>query len=442
MAKVHGAGTIDKRQDRQGKTYYRIRHSLGYDEVAQKYVYSKWRGHYSTKAEAREALVEYRKELEGGLKLDADNLTFGELADQFHEIRIGKGIVGDETIKKDKYLIKRLKKYLGDVAVTDIDAPLLDAIYIRIRKEEDVSDNTLYMTHVKLKQIIKFAVRRKYIVRNPYDDFDSSDSPKQPMLSSRNSLTQEEFTRFIETLSERDHSSHRMVVWIAMATGMRRSEILGLQWRWVNLEEAYIDVRQTLTKKMTIRDKAKTDTSIRRIPIDQNTIRRLKDWKIQQAEYFLSLGNAHNEKSPVISSEVCGFLDPDNFQRWWWDFSVAVGFGHYTDDEGNEIPVQRYNEKGHPVDENGCPYSRVNKKPKIRKHYEGLHLHELRHTYATRLINSGVNYKTVQVLLGHADPATTLRMYAHAEEGEKRLASDLIGELMKVPKKTDKIVSL
>jgi integrase len=295
------------------------------------------------------------------------------------------------------------------------------------------------MTHVKLKQILSYALKNNYILRNPAEDVDT---PKRPQPS-RNSLTQDELARFTRCLSRRALGGYSMTVWIALATGMRRSEILGLQWGCVNLNDSYVDVKQTLTEKGKIKDTTKTPSSLRRIPIDPDTVGRLKEWQVLQSEYFLSLGVAQSNKTPIISNKSCDFLDQHHFERWWRDFCVKYGFGEYRDNRGDLIPPPRYNEQGQQVDEQGRCYSRMNKKPKQpKRHYTGLHLHDARHTYATRLIANGIDYKTVQSLLGHANASTTLNLYAHAEEGQRRAASDLIGSLMNGTCDSNKVVNL
>lgn len=115
---------------------------------------------------------------------------------------------------------------------------------------------------------------------------------------------------------------------------------------------------------------------------------------------------------------------------WFINFCARNGFGMFVDDKNNPIPPQQYNENGMPVDENGIPYSRSNKKKRIKKHYRGLKFHELRHTQATLLITNGVNPKTVQNRLGHASITMTLDLYAHASSENDKVAADLIGDLL------------
>jgi integrase len=208
----------------------------------------------------------------------------------------------------------------------------------------------------------------------------------------------------------------------------------------VNLDDAHIDVRQTLSKKGEVQQRAKSKKSIRRIPIDPETVRRLRAWRAVQAEYFVAtIGRMPSSDSPVCSNEVCGFLRQDNFGRWFQGFCVATGFGRWVDDDGDEIPARHLNAQGHPVDESGRPYSRMNPKPRVNRHYKGLTLHGLRHTYATMLVGNGVDFRTASELLGHTSASITLNLYAHALPAQKRAASDLIGSLLSAEQQSNVI---
>jgi integrase len=434
--KVSGEGTIERR----GKGTYRVRHNLGRNAVTKKYQYSPWRTIKGNKTDARKALEEYRREIEGGLRLDADKMTFAELADMFHSERVNAGVIGKQTAMKDFYVVRALKRYLGDVPISDINAAAIAAVYGRMVSEDNKSASVVHAAHIKLKQIMKFAVDRDYLLRNPIDKVTAPKAPE----SSRKSLTVEELGRFVTLLSERTLDGYTMTVRIALSTGMRRSEILGLTWNRIDLAEHSIDVKQTLTEGRQLRQGTKTKKSTRRIPIDGDTVSIIKSWKIQQAESLLKLGIKQNGDTPVTSNRAGDFLDHHNFGRWWRWFCVRGGFGEYRDDDGNLVPPPRYNDQGQQVDENGRCYSRSNKMPKQpKRHYSGLRLHELRHTYASQLIANGVDFRTCQELLGHASASTTLNLYAHAQDEQKRAASDLMGNLLKRPANvSEKIVSL
>ena len=175
----------------------------------------------------------------------------------------------------------------------------------------------------------------------------------------------------------------------------------------------------------------KSSESIRKLKIDANLLETLASWKNAQAQ-LLGITSEEQDDLPVISDTNGGLLDPDNYSRWFKSFCVKHNFGMWVDDKGNEI-VERCNTRGFPVDANGVPYSRSNKRPK--RHYKGLKLHELRHTQATQLIASGVDLKTVQHRLGHASATLTMNQYAHALEESDRNASNVI-ELFMSPDST------
>jgi integrase len=439
--RIMGEGSIEALSNKNGKVRgYRIRHNLGWDATAKKYRYSPWRGGFKTKTEARKGLEVYRQELEGGLKVDATEMTFAKLADAFHAARVNMKSISEETAQKDFYTIRNLKHYLGGVLITDLNADAITAAYGRMVSEDGRSVNAVHTAHIKLKQILSYAVDRDYLLRNPVDKVEAPKSPKP----SRGSLTADELSRFVECLSERKLDGYSMTAWIALATGMRRSEILGLTWERINIADRYVDVKQTLLESGKLRQGAKTEASIRRIPIDEQTSEVIKTWKTKQGECLLQLGIGQQSQTPVISNRAGGFLGHHHFERWWRDFCVKYGFGEYCDDNGNPIPPPRYNEQGQQVDEQGRCYSRMNKKPKQpKRHYSGLHLHEIRHTYATQLIANGVDFKTVQYLMGHASASTTLNLYSHAQDAQKRAASDLMGNLLKRPEnEAKKVVAL
>lgn len=119
--------------------------------------------------------------------------------------------------------------------------------------------------------------------------------------------------------------------------------------------------------------------------------------------------------------------DPDNYYTWFTRFCDRHGFGGFYDDEGNRVPPPRLNERGFPIDDDGRPYSRSNRKPRVKRHYRGLRFHELRHTNISLMIAGGVDVRTASKRAGHARTSTTLDIYSHAFPENDRGAARSIG---------------
>ena len=126
--------------------------------------------------------------------------------------------------------------------------------------------------------------------------------------------------------------------------------------------------------------------------VDRKTVGHLARWKSRQAAELAKFGIRQTPETPVCCSTTGGFINISNFERWWRSFRDGNGF-------------------------------------------EGLRFHELRHTQATLLLGSGVDVKTVQARLGHADASITLNWYAHAMPGNDRQAADLLAAIMEHPEK-------
>lgn len=166
---------------------------------------------------------------------------------------------------------------------------------------------------------------------------------------------------------------------------MRRGEVFGLVWENVDLDRCVIRVQESLT----VHDEKKNPKSkagARVLSIDQKTSERLSEWKVRQAEELSKLEIEQSDQTAVCCSSKGDFVKLTNFERWWREFRARNGF-------------------------------------------PGLRYHELRHTQATQLLGNGVDVKTVQTRLGHANASLTLNQYAHALPENDRDAAALLGQL-------------
>ena len=424
-----GTGTIEKRKSKKG-TYYRIRFSLGKNPKTGRYEYSPSIIVYGSKADANDAANEYRRQLLVKAGDSGAELFVSEYVDEWVARRRASNTVKSSTCDHDRQAAKHIKRFFGNVLVTDLDVATIKRTYTRISAKSLLMPGQLYRVHKKLKQILDDAEADGLIQGNPAKN--KTIKVSQPPAVTRKSLDLDEAIRLRHCKHTEEDKSRFMGIVIGLATGCRKGEVLGLQWKHVHLgSNPYIRIEQQLAFKSVGYEQPKTKNSLRTITIDRDTADELKKWKTEQKSLLMTLGIKQTEKTPVITDQNGEIQASDNYTRWFTMFCVKNGFGKYIDSEGKPIAEEQFNDQGFPVDENGKPYSRSNRRPKIKKHYQGLKFHELRHTHTTLQIGNGMDFRTVSERAGHSRTSTTMDIYAHAIPANDHAAAELIGDLLK-----------
>lgn len=401
---VKGNGTVRAVKNKKGnkvKNSWQLVVSLGEDPLTGKRV-QKCRHFKGTKTEAKRALEEFRREIEHGLKLDADKATFGEYARQWLEAREASGRFAPSTIQRNGEILAYLLHHIESVQLGQIDSTTVRNLYVALANE-GAGQSTVVKASVLLKQILRQAVNDDIILRNPCERVEA---PKQPKSKRGTALDRKGVSRLVQALKEEESKeyplanlpqqkhttdmAHVTVARLALGAGLRRGEILGLSWRDVNMEASEIRVCHTLCKATGELKDPKTANSNRVVAIDAHLMNDLLRWKATQARYLLSLGIPQNGDTPVITNEAGGRMDGDNLNRWWRKFCKAHGF-------------------------------------------EGIRIHDLRHTHATMLVSSGLNIKAVSSRIGHASVGITLDLYSHAQREDDEKAAAIMGGIMAEP---------
>ena len=399
--KVTGNGEIEEVV--RGKVY-KIRHHLGRDPETGKYKRSPKRTVYGTKSQAREALLQYKVELEGGFG-NPDKITLGEYARDWFKNRELSDRYSPETIKTDRRLLKYIVEMFGGARINEIDASDISRAYAARRESGDMSAATVHNVHVIFNQLMKSAKRDKLVATNPCELVDAP----RPKPKERKSFELDDALRLAKAIKESERSGKTVAVWLALATGIRRGEALGLTWRYVDFERKRIFIAQQYANDKELRD-PKSEKSQRWIGIDDGTVAFLQEWKQIQARRMEVDGMDLKPGTPVCENELHGFMDPNTFSRWRRAFFVEHGLGKFERDE-------EY------VDSQG-------RKRHRRSGYVGYNFHELRHTQATLLIGQGADIKTVQHRLGHSSAALTMNIYAHAIAQNDEQAATAIGDIL------------
>lgn len=296
----------------------------------------------------QEAIIVLQEEIrrtfddEYNIKRERGSMKFEVLAEEYLEVHAKVNKKGWE--KADKiYLGCHLIPYFKGYEIAKINSMLIEK-YKKERLEEGAKKSTVNRELSCLRLIFNKAIGWGYLDESPMKDFKFF-SEKDNFLE--RVLSPEEEKRLLKNCAS---GAVRDFIVFGLNTGMRKSEILSLEWKNVSLEQRVILV--TMTKSGRNRE----------IPIND-------------ALYSL-LVRLH-------STNGNGRMFP--YENVYWSFKKAA---------------------------------RLAGIPEVR-------LHDLRHTFATRLIESGVDIITVRDLLGHSQSAVTER-YTHPNESLKRVAVDVL----------------
>ena len=235
---------------------------------------------------------------------------------------------------------------------------------------------------IVLKMVMKFGVKNEWMTYYEWDI-------KYPTTSANKELDVLSVINHRKILSyiQSHFTFTGLGVYISLNTGMRIGEICALKWGDINAEEGIISVHRTIEriyiiegeKKHTelVIDKPKTKNSRREIPMSKDLLAIIKPLKKVVNDEFYVLTN---DERPT---------EPRTYRNYYNALMEKLG-----------VPKLKY--------------------------------HGLRHSFATRCIEAGCDYKTVSVLLGHSNISTTLNLYVHPNmEQKKRCIAKMLSSLRK-----------
>jgi integrase len=237
-------------------------------------------------------------------------------------------------------------------------------------------------------------------------------------------------------------------LWVlGLTTGARASELLGLRWGDVDLEDAQIRIRQTVQETpKPMREQlgrwlvqlTKTEKSRRTVPLVDFAVEALRRQRHQQNQWRLAAGSRWEDAGLVFTSTEGGPLAVTTVSHRWSRLCAqrelpATTRGHILEMRGAGATLAEIAERliadGVSPGRGAGPWSptavaRVIGLPRVKFHAA------TRHSVASFLLAAGVPLKTVSDLLGHSQIATTGDIYTHVAEVLKRDAADAIGRLL------------
>jgi integrase len=247
--------------------------------------------------------------------------------------------------------------------------------------EQGLSQKTVKDILIVLKMILKFGAKNKWIQFSPFQiQYPTVRENQQIEVLSR--THQKKVMNYIQ-----EHFTFRNLgIYICLSSGIRIGEICALTWKDIDTDNGIIYIRKTIQRIYVIEngerrtelllDSPKTKNSIREIPMSRELLRMLKPFKkIVNPSFFVLT----NDSKPT---------EPRTYRSYYKNLMRQL-----------EIPEIKF--------------------------------HGLRHSFATRCIESKCDYKTVSVLLGHSNISTTLNLYVHPNLEQKKKAIDQMFRALK-----------
>ncbi len=340
-----------------------------------------------------EQAVLYEQEVKHTPGLPVDHsITLAKYIEIWQE-QVAPKKLADSTFTRDKQDIHRILPVLGHYKLVDLNKEILREFYEAMRHEKNIntgevlSERTVEAIHSTICGILSDAVEAGYLVHNPA----WRAYKKKGIVKERPVADEETVQRLIQAL-EGQSMKYEVYYKLILATGMRRGEACGLRWSDIDWRQRALHIRRNvvkLSRQPIIVKEPKTRAGTRVVYLSQEMCRLLRAW---EKECAWEMGQ--QEERELTQEDYL-------FQQSNGDPMVPSTF---------TFRLKKI------LRENGLP--------------DDLNVHSLRHTNASMLIAQGVDVRTVAGLLGHAQPSTTLDIYSHAFDKNKRLAGQKLSEAM------------
>lgn len=344
----------------------------------------RWHSFTGTKRAAQIECARLIAEQQSGGAIEPDKVTVAEFLNRFDRDWIATH-VSPHSRERYSYALNHVRQHLGGRPLQKLKPADLAAFYATLARE-GLAPRTIKLIHATAHRALGQAKAWGVIRDNPAEIAKPPKAPDRETMM----LQPAQAAELLERL--RGHPLY-LIASLALGTGMRRNEMLGLRWRDVELEAGRLTIEQSLEQTAThgIRTKGpKTKHGRRTISLPAHLVTALRaHWREQQEQRLgMGLGKAP-EAAPVFATVDGRHLSPNAITKAWPVAMAAIGMPAVT-------------------------------------------LHSLRHTHASMLIASGVDILTISRRLGHSSPTITLGVYGHLIHGTDDRAAQVMEAAFKV----------
>ncbi len=357
----NGEGSIYKQRDHLWAASIMVDTAEG---RKRKYFYGK------TRKEVQEKLAAALYEQQQGTLVTASTQTVAQFLTDWLENTQRRSVKPRTYERYEEVVRLHIVPVLGRYQLQKLSAQHLRSLYTK-KLDEGLSATTVTHFHNILHKALKDATRWGLVARNVCDLV----SPPRRERFEIQPLTLEQVQRLLE--AARGHYMEALFN-LALATGMRRGELMGLKWQDIDFTTGMLQLRRILSRvpsklpgKGYVEAEPKTQSSRRSIVVAPFALEALKQHHVRQLEAKLKAGSAWQDHDYVFCTSIGTHLNP-------------------TRDILDQLKLL--------LKKAGLP---------------DIRFHDLRHSAATLLLGAGVHPKVVQEILGHSQISMTLDVYSH-----------------------------
>ncbi|MDR3561222.1 MAG: site-specific integrase [Negativicutes bacterium] len=340
----------------------------------------------NNKKAAEDLMPSLMQQIVTGQYIEPTDQTVKEYLDEWLEV--AKGKVRPGTYDTYVWSVNSICKVIGLIELKKL-RPMDIQKYYQKKLSQGLSPTSVRYHHRVLFMAYRQAVKWQLIQHNPCE---AVDPPKKaefeaPILDAEQVLKMLDHFRL---------TVYYLPILMAISTGMRRGEVCGLRWEDVDIEKKMLTIKNTLEtrdKKPSL-GPVKTKKSQRKVRIPSDLLALLKREKVRYAENKLRNGETFNDLGYVWCWEDGRSRSPDHLTHKFQEGMAEA-----------ELPVIRF--------------------------------HDLRHTFATLMLQEGIDLKTISEQLGHATQYFTSDVYGHVTDPMRNKVSATVDRITrkKAPKK-------
>jgi integrase len=326
----------------------------------------------------RHKMIEQRHQ---GLVFAGSKVSLSKFLDEW--LVVAKTSVRPNTFQQYSQVVhQHINPVLGYIVLKDLRPDHVQSLYTN-KLANGVSPSSTRMIHAVIHRALNHALKLGLVYRNV------ADSVTRPKVVRKEMKTLNDY-QVRQLIQVAESEQMRLLLWVAVVTGLRQGELLGLKWSDLDWMSRRIQIQRQVQRRKgdgLVFCEPKSASGRRVIVLGKSTIDKMREYKNNQLKERILLGEKWQDNDLIFPSPIGTPLDPSNVLKAYKDCLKRA-----------DLPNLRF--------------------------------HDLRHSAATLMLQQGVNPKIVSERLGHSDISLTLNTYSHVLPPMQEEAAEKMDDLL------------